>query len=111
MKRLGAFRKLRGNRRVIFKYLKCYHVEINLDLFCVVSEGELIKDWMLQESIFQYNVKKRTFLQSELSKSNFFFFKREVSHWRCSVWLACWQIFKDDSFSIFHLSIVYRASV
>ena len=74
MKRLGAFRKLRGNRRVIFKYLKCYHVEINLDLFCVVSDGELIKDWMLQESIFQYNVKKRTFLQSELSKSNFFFF-------------------------------------
>lgn len=44
--------------RIVFKYLKCCHVEKRLDSSCVVFEGELIKDWMLQEGIFQPNVNK-----------------------------------------------------
>lgn len=35
-------KNVRENMGVVFKYLKCYHVEKKLGSFCVVSERELI---------------------------------------------------------------------
>lgn len=43
---VGKEKNVRENMGVVFKCLKCY-VEKKLGSFCVVSERELIKGWIL----------------------------------------------------------------